>query len=72
MKIISLFIVCFCFLPAIAQNEEPLKAGMKAPGFSYRDVDGNVVCLKDLRGKYVYALSGRIARFERTQRKNEG
>ena len=54
MKIISLFIVCFCFLPAIAQNEEPLKAGMKAPGFSYRDVDGNVVCLKDLRGKYVY------------------
>ncbi len=54
MKIINLFIICLCFLPAIAQHEEPLKAGMKAPGFSYRDVNGEIVNLKDLRGKYVY------------------
>jgi len=31
-----------------------LKAGMKAPNFNYRDVNGKRVSLKDLRGKYVF------------------
>ncbi len=33
---------------------DTLKAGMDSPDFRYRDVNGKVVTLKDLRGKYVY------------------
>lgn len=54
MRIIGMLVLCFCFLAAMGQNSEPLKAGMQTVDFSYRDVDGNTVNLKDLRGKYVY------------------
>ena len=33
---------------------DTLKAGMASPDFRYRDVNGKVVSLKDLKGKYVY------------------
>lgn len=33
---------------------DTLKAGMASPDFRYRDVNGKVVTLKSLKGKYVY------------------
>lgn len=33
---------------------DTLRAGMPSPSFRYRDVNGKVVTLKDLKGKYVY------------------
>lgn len=33
---------------------DTLKAGMTSPDFRYRDVNGKVVTLKSLKGKYVY------------------
>ena len=33
---------------------DTLKAGMASPDFRYRDVNGKIVTLKSLRGKYVY------------------
>lgn len=36
------------------QVTDTLKAGMASPDFRYRDVNGKVVTLKDLKGKYVY------------------
>ena len=32
---------------------DTLKAGMASPDFRYRDVNGKIVTLKSLRGKYV-------------------
>lgn len=36
-----------------AETRIELKAGMKSPDFKYRDVNGKLISLKDLRGKYV-------------------
>lgn len=47
-------VCCFCCLMAMGQTSEPLKAGMQSAEFSYQDVNGKTVELKDLRGKYVY------------------
>ncbi|MFC2107670.1 TlpA family protein disulfide reductase [Bacteroidota bacterium] len=33
---------------------ENLAKGMPAPGFTYKDIDGNMVSLSDFKGKYVY------------------
>ena len=38
---------------AMAESDT-LKKGMASPGFRYRDVNGKIVTLKDLQGKYVY------------------
>lgn len=54
MKFIGLLICCLCCFSGIAQEKETLKAGMKSADFSYQDVNGKTVSLKDLKGKYVY------------------
>lgn len=54
MKNILLILLSLYCLAGMAQTQEPLKAGMAAPDFSYQDVNGKVLNLKDLRDKYVY------------------
>lgn len=35
-------------------NGDVLRAGRPSPDFSFPDINGNTICLADLRGKYVY------------------
>ena len=52
MRFFLSILFSFCYFISTAQ--EPLKAGMQAPNFSYEDINGKIVNLKDLQGKYVY------------------
>lgn len=49
----------FCFLTCLfmttnAREKKELKAGDKSPAFTYLDINGKEVPLKDFKGKYVY------------------
>lgn len=58
MKFIGLLICCLCCFSGIAQEKETLKAGMKSADFSYQDVNGKTVSLKDLKGKLCILMCG--------------
>lgn len=49
-----LFSILAClFMTVNAQEKKELKAGDKSPAFTYLDINGNEVSLKDFKGKYV-------------------